>query len=121
MEPSLMSGSTGADQRSITVLDLGTPGHAGRATPERLRLIEKLIEHEPGARFVILASESNIPYALAASVNIGKGPLSVERIEWEHIQRVLVENGGNKTATARALKMHRRTLQRKLSRSAPAN
>ena len=41
-------------------------------------------------------------------------PLSVERLEWEHIQRVLNENGGNISATARLLKMHRRTLQRKL-------
>ncbi|MGA7177969.1 MAG: response regulator transcription factor [Thiobacillaceae bacterium] len=41
-------------------------------------------------------------------------PLSVERLEWEHIQRVLVEHDGNISATARALNMHRRTLQRKL-------
>jgi two-component system response regulator RegA len=40
--------------------------------------------------------------------------LSVSRMEWEHIQRVLTENEGNISATARALKMHRRTLQRKL-------
>lgn len=43
-------------------------------------------------------------------------PLSVDRLEWEHIQRVLNENEGNISATARALKMHRRTLQRKLSK-----
>ena len=43
-------------------------------------------------------------------------PLSIDRMEWEHIQRVLVENDGNISATARALKMHRRTLQRKLSK-----
>ena len=43
-------------------------------------------------------------------------PLSVDRLEWEHIQRVLNENDGNISATARALKMHRRTLQRKLSK-----
>jgi two-component system response regulator RegA len=42
--------------------------------------------------------------------------LSVARLEWEHIQRALVENGGNISATARALNMHRRTLQRKLSK-----
>nr|WP_323002463.1 helix-turn-helix domain-containing protein [Denitromonas sp.] len=38
------------------------------------------------------------------------------RLEWEHIQRVLAEHQGNISATARALKMHRRTLQRKLSK-----
>ncbi len=43
-------------------------------------------------------------------------PLSVARLEWEHIQRVLSEHGGNISATARALNMHRRTLQRKLGK-----
>ncbi|WP_429498337.1 response regulator transcription factor [Robbsia andropogonis] len=43
-------------------------------------------------------------------------PLSVARLEWEHIQRVLAEHEGNISATARALNMHRRTLQRKLSK-----
>lgn len=46
----------------------------------------------------------------------GDATLSVSRLEWEHIQRVLAENAGNISATARALKMHRRTLQRKLSK-----
>jgi two-component system response regulator RegA len=40
--------------------------------------------------------------------------MSVERLEWEHIQRVLRDNNDNVSATARALSMHRRTLQRKL-------
>ena len=39
---------------------------------------------------------------------------SLERVEWEHIQRALDEHDGNIAATARALGMHRRTLQRKL-------
>jgi two-component system response regulator RegA len=43
-------------------------------------------------------------------------PLSIQRLEWEHIQRVLADNDGNVSATARALNMHRRTLQRKLSK-----
>lgn len=43
-------------------------------------------------------------------------PMSVERLEWEHIQRVLQENDGNISSTARALGMHRRTLQRKLQK-----
>ena len=41
-------------------------------------------------------------------------PLSVRRAEWEHIQRVLSNNDGNISAAARALGIHRRTLQRKL-------
>ena len=43
-------------------------------------------------------------------------PLSVERLEWEHIQKVLKENHGNISATARSLGMYRRTLQRKLAK-----
>lgn len=42
--------------------------------------------------------------------------MSVKRLEWEHIQRALAENNGNISATARQLKMHRRTLQRKLQK-----
>lgn len=43
-------------------------------------------------------------------------PMSVERVEWEHIQKVLKENDGNISATARSLGMYRRTLQRKLAK-----
>ena len=43
-------------------------------------------------------------------------PMSVDRLQWEHIQRVLTEHEGNISATARALGMHRRTLQRKLQK-----
>lgn len=43
-------------------------------------------------------------------------PMSVKRLEWEHLQKVLQEHGGNVSATARALNMHRRTLQRKLQK-----
>ena len=43
-------------------------------------------------------------------------PISVDRLQWEHIQRVLQSHDGNISATARALGMHRRTLQRKLQK-----
>jgi two-component system response regulator RegA len=43
-------------------------------------------------------------------------PMSVDRLEWEHIQKVLTENAGNISETARLLGMHRRTLQRKLQK-----
>lgn len=42
--------------------------------------------------------------------------LSLKRLEWERIQQALLENNGNISATARQLKMHRRTLQRKLEK-----
>jgi two-component system response regulator RegA len=50
-------------------------------------------------------------------VELASNPLSVERLEWEHIHRVLAEHDGNISATARSLNMHRRTLQRKLNKN----
>ena len=47
---------------------------------------------------------------------IEETPLSVKRLEWEHLQKVLLEHDGNISAAARALNMHRRTLQRKLQK-----
>lgn len=44
---------------------------------------------------------------------------SLDRVEWEHIQRVLAECGGNISQTARVLGLDRRTLQRKLSKFPP--
>jgi len=44
---------------------------------------------------------------------------NIEDLEWEHIHRVLHENDNNISATARALNMHRRTLQRKLNKPPP--
>lgn len=43
-------------------------------------------------------------------------PMSLDRVEWEHINRVLVDCGGNVSEAARLLRLHRRTLQRKLAR-----
>ncbi len=51
-----------------------------------------------------------------ADVEISNQPPSVNRLEWEHIHRVRNEHDGNISATARALGMHRRTLQRKLQK-----
>ncbi|HHH45312.1 MAG TPA: response regulator transcription factor [Gammaproteobacteria bacterium] len=51
-----------------------------------------------------------------ASVPLSDNPLSVRRLEWEHLQKVLNECDGNVSAAARTLRMHRRTLQRKLAK-----
>ena len=56
------------------------------------------------------ATQSNTSSSIEAT------PLSVEHMEWEHIQRVLIDNENNVSATARVLGMHRRTLQRKLQK-----
>ncbi|MFC3851998.1 response regulator transcription factor [Salinispirillum marinum] len=43
-------------------------------------------------------------------------PPALRRVEWEHIQRVLNDCGGNISEAARVLGMHRRSLQRKLAK-----
>ncbi len=122
------------------VLDLNLAGNSG------LALIEPLLAINGECRIVVLTGYASIATAvdaiklgavqyLAKPVDVdtllaafGKDarpateeapnsePLSVSRLEWEHIQRVLRENDGNISATARVLKMHRRTLQRKLGK-----
>ncbi|PCI72909.1 MAG: two-component system response regulator [Gammaproteobacteria bacterium] len=54
-------------------------------------------------------------------ITINEKPMSVARLEWEHIQKVMQDNDGNISASARALGMHRRTLQRKLAKKPVKN
>lgn len=68
-----------------------------------------------------LAKPVDVDSLLAALEGTGgvapeAAPMSLRRLEWEHIQRVLDEHGGNISATAKALGMHRRTLQRRLGK-----
>ena len=77
------------------------------AKPANLDSILSALEHRATAE----DPENAEPVAVAVAV-----PLSVERLEWEHIQRVLAEHQGNISSTARVLNMHRRTLQRKLAK-----
>jgi len=51
-----------------------------------------------------------------ANINLQTQPMSAKRMEWEHLQKVLHDHNGNISAAARAMGMHRRTLQRKLSK-----
>ncbi len=51
-----------------------------------------------------------------ASILVSDNPLTVKRLEWEHLHKVLSECDGNISAAARKLRMHRRTLQRKLAK-----
>lgn len=107
-----------------------------------------LCEHQPQARLIMLTGYASIPATvqairagahnlLAKPVGVREvlaamedlpgdegdalevRPLGLRRIEWEQIQRVLTEQGGNISAAARALGMHRRSLQRKLEKKAP--
>lgn len=61
-----------------------------------------------------LQHDSAVPPAAAAAT--AAAPLSVDRLQWEHIQYVLAQHQGNVSSTARALNMHRRTLQRRLAK-----
>ena len=122
----------------LVVLDLNLGGTSG------LALIKPLLQANPACRIVVLTGYASIATAVDAiklgavqslakpveveavlaafaatsaassAAPIENSPLSIDRLEWEHIQRVLHENDGNISATARALNMHRRTLQRKL-------
>ena len=111
-------------------------------------LIPKLRCHAPEARLVVLTGYGSIPGALEAvrlgaddyllkpagvdlilgaltgrdthdSPMPGNGLPSLARVEWEHIQRVLHDCGGNISRAAVALGIDRRTLQRKLSKQPP--
>lgn len=76
-----------------------------------------------------LAKPADVDMVLAAFEHADAPPLSprtvdyeapsLDRLEWEHIQRVLHDCGGNVSEAARRLGLHRRTLQRKLQRYAP--
>lgn len=129
-----------ANPPEYAVVDLKMPGPSG------LVLIKRLKELDAATRIVMLTGYASIATAVEA-VKLGAThylakpadadeivaafhktegnaeaalsvtPLSVDRLEWEHIQRVLAEHDGNISATARALNMHRRTLQRKLGKN----
>ncbi|MCP5159330.1 MAG: response regulator transcription factor [Gammaproteobacteria bacterium] len=90
-------------------------GYASIATAvEAIKLGAVNYLAKPADADQILAAFVTVDGNPAAPVNLR--PLSVNRLEWEHIQRVLHDNRGNISATARQLGMHRRTLQRKLAK-----
>lgn len=127
-----------ANPPEYAVLDLKMEGASG------LVLVQRLHELDAATRIVVLTGYASIATAVeaiklgathylskpanadeimaafghnaSADIPLNAHPASVERLEWEHIQRVLHENGDNISATARVLNMHRRTLQRKLSK-----
>lgn len=134
--------AAGVDSPEYAVVDLRMPGPSGLELVEKLKALDEntRIVVLTGYASVATAVEAiklgaiqyfAKPIEVEAIVAVfdapeevedtGEGevpsdPLSVGRLEWEHIQRVLLEHEGNISATARALKMHRRTLQRKLAK-----
>ncbi len=67
---------------------------------------------------ILAAFEKGEGPALAPVETKYKAP-SLARVEWEHINRVLSDCGGNISEAARRLGIHRRSLQRKLQKYAP--
>ena len=69
------------------------------------------------------ADADDIEKALLAEANTKpqppENPMSADRVKWEHIHRVFELCNRNVSETARRLKMHRRTLQRILSKRSP--
>jgi two-component system response regulator RegA len=129
-----------AEPPEFAVVDLKMTGNSG------LVLVRQLASLQAGTKIVVLTGYASIATAIEAiklgathylakpvdadeivsafekksgneDVELASNPLSVNRLEWEHIQRVLAENDGNISATARSLNMHRRTLQRKLGKN----
>lgn len=67
----------------------------------------------------ILSAFQAVSASPASAVRMPETVPSLARVEWEHIQRVLADCGGNVSQAARLLGMHRRSLQRKLSKYPP--
>jgi two-component system, response regulator RegA len=68
----------------------------------------------------ILAAYENLRSAPNAGPEIPETVPSLARVEWEHMQRVIADCGGNISQAARLLGIHRRSLQRKLAKFPPA-
>jgi len=126
----------------MAVLDLKMPGMSG------LDLLKELRTQDPSTRVLMLTGYGSIATAVqavregavgylpkpadadeilaalagkdtTAPAKPGETP-SLARAEWEHIQRVLTDCGGNISEAARRLGIHRRSLQRKLHKYPPA-
>jgi len=67
----------------------------------------------------ILAAYEALGVSLVSDTRTPETVPSLARVEWEHIQRVMTDCGGNVSQAARLLGVHRRSLQRKLSKYPP--
>jgi two-component system response regulator RegA len=129
-----------ADPPELAVVDLRIGASSG------LDLIPAFLALDPGTRIVVLTGYGSVATAVqavrlgainyltkpadadeilsafdvvsepAAGRTVDWRPMSLDRVEWEHINRVLADCGGNISEAARLLRVHRRTLQRKLAK-----
>ena len=110
------------DLPDYAVLDLKMEGDSGLVLLPKL--LELAVEAIKRGACNYLCKPADADDVLAALLSkhadldtlVPENPMSVDRLQWEHIRRVLAEHDGNISATARALGMHRRTLQRKLQK-----
>ena len=112
-----------------------------------LQVVKQIQISNPSSRIIMLTGYGNIPTAVAAikegaidylakpadaddvekalladpekKAEPPENPMSADRVKWEHIHRVFELCNRNVSETARRLKMHRRTLQRILSKRSP--
>ena len=112
-----------------------------------LEVVKEIQTSNSSSRIIMLTGYGNIPTAVAAikegaidylakpadADDVEKAlladpakkaappenPMSADRVKWEHIHRVFELCNRNVSETARRLKMHRRTLQRILSKRSP--
>ena len=112
-----------------------------------LDVVKELSKNKQDSRIVMLTGYGNLPTAVAAvkegaidyiakpvdaddvesallaspesKAKPPENPMSADRVKWEHIHRVFELCNRNVSETARRLKMHRRTLQRILSKRSP--
>lgn len=123
------------DSPELALVDLRLPGESGLAVVRDLKGLD------PSTVVVVLTGYGSIATAVE-SIKLGAASYltkpadadqivaafdgtqpgdeaevpSLARVEWEHIQRVLADCGGNVSQAARMLGIHRRSLQRKLSK-----
>jgi two-component system response regulator RegA len=131
--------AAGRETPECAIVDLRMPRVSG------LHVVRKLHELDPTTRIVVLTGFGSIATALDAvrsgAVHYLTKPADIseiiaafdhdgspsqepptatvptlDRVEWEHIDRVLVSCGGNITQAAALLGLHRRSLQRKLAK-----
>ena len=115
-----------------------------------LDLIEPILKHFPDCRVILLTGYGSITAAVAAThrgarnyltkpaspadilltldadpanpaLPLPATPPSLQRLDWEHIQRTLDAHDGNISRAADALGIHRRTLQRRLKKRPTAS
>lgn len=120
----------------LALVDLRLPGESG------LTVVRELKRLDPSTVVVVLTGYGSIATAVE-SIKLGAASYlrkpadadqivaafdgtqpaedsevpSLARVEWEHIQRVLADFGGNVSQAARVLGIHRRSLQRKLAKN----